>query len=165
MGISIFLDFVIFLAISFFVKKKKLHEVEYIFVFVSMVFIHTSYFSIIVDNLGLLKAAEKPIPYTTYRVAEIILFPLLTLWFLDLYYLNRRPIYKVLISLLFLISPWLIERWLINIKIIEYKNWEGYQTIVAWCFFYISSLLIQYVVRRLLIKEGIIDDSSYAGKV
>lgn len=160
MGISLFLDFVIFVAISFILKKKNLHVVEYLFIFIITVFLYTSYYSIIVDNLELWKANEEPIPFATYRVAELILFPLLTLWFIDLYYFKRNILYKIFVYILFLISPFLIEKWLIHINVIKYKKWHGYETIIVWFFINLITILIHYVVRKLLIKEGIVHDSS-----
>lgn len=160
MGISFFLDFVLFSAISFLVKKKSLHVIEYIFVLVFMVFLCTSYFSVIVDNLDLWKINQKPVPFLTYRVAEIILLPLISLWFLDLFYLKRdNYLFRTLVFLFFLTIPLLIEKWLIYINVLSYKKWEGYQTIIIWFFFYLITLLLQFAIRRLLVKEGIVKDA------
>jgi hypothetical protein len=160
MEMSFFLDFLIFTIILFLFKKKRFHVVQYLFVFLIMVFLYSSFISIIVDNLELWKLQEKPLQYTIFRLAEIILFPVIALWFLELFYLKANKIYKCLMYTVFLFIPVLLEKWLFHIKVLEFKKWEIYQTILAWFIFYFVSLLIHYLIGKRLIKEGVINDTS-----
>jgi hypothetical protein len=157
---ALFIDFIIFTMTLFHFKNKKAHIVQYLFVFLLMVFLYTSFISIIVDNLELWKIKEKPLPYAIFRLAEIILFPTLSLWFVEFFHYKKNSIYKGLIYLLFLLLPVLLERWLIFIKIMEYKDWNIFKTVLVWLFFYAITLLIHRGTRKLLVKEGMLDDPS-----
>ncbi|WP_442596563.1 hypothetical protein [Neobacillus sp. D3-1R] len=160
MKISLFIDFIIFISILFLLKKKHFHIVQYLFVFLTLVFIYSSFISIIVDNLELWKVKEKVTAYVPFRMAEIILFPMLTLWFIELFYFSKNKLYQCFIFLSFIFLPIFFEKWLIYLKIIDFIKWDVFQTMIVWFFFYLIALLIHLIIGKLLAKEGYFDDSS-----
>jgi hypothetical protein len=162
LGISIFLDMILFICILFLVKKKKFHYYQYLFVFLSMVFLYSSFISTIHDNLELWKVKEKASTFAVFRITEIILFPLLPLWFIEMFYFRREFFYRTFVAVIFLIIPVVLEKWLIYLNIISYKDWQSLFTIVTWIVFYIVTLLIHIMVGKQLKKEGIRDDTSIA---
>lgn len=160
MQLSLYADALIIIVISLLLKKKRLHAAEYIYVFYILTFLYASFISIIVDNLELWKVNEKPIPFALFRLSELLLFPLLGVWYVELFHSKSIKLYKVFITVTCLIFPVLLEQWLIYIDIIEYKHWYPYFTILTWVGFLTVSLLVQHTVRKQLIKEGVVHNAS-----
>ncbi|MCA1032029.1 hypothetical protein LCL95_13420 [Bacillus timonensis] len=155
MGISLFLDFVILSAISFILLKKRLHTVEYLFIFFFMVFLFSIFVTIIVDNLQLWTVSEKPFYIATFRIAELIFFPILPLWFVDFFYRVKRRRYQILVIGIFLCIPIVSHKWLTTIHIIDFKEWKTLYTIQIWFIIYLLTLICHRFINYFLQKEGI----------
>jgi hypothetical protein len=160
LGISFLLDFIIFLTTLFLLKKKHFHAVQYLFVFLIAVFLYSSFISSIVDNLELWKIKAKPVPFVAFRLSEIILFPILTVWFIELVFVFKNRLYRTCVLIFFIASSVIIERWLLYLDIIEFNKWYMYQTIITWFFLYLISFFIHKGIGKLLVKEGTKGDSS-----
>ncbi|MDZ5471448.1 hypothetical protein SM124_06775 [Bacillus sp. 31A1R] len=160
MQTSIFIDLIILSSICFIFKKKRFHAVQYLYVYLIIVFLYCSFISVISDNLELWKVKEQIIPYIVFRVSEVILFPLVALWFIELFHLKSNKMYKITLISLFLLIPVLLQQWLVYMKVFEYRHWEVYKTILVWIIFYSTSVVTNYLVGKHLVKEGVINDSA-----
>lgn len=162
MAISLFVDFLVLVTISFFLLDKRSHPVLYLYVLLSMVFFYVSYVSIVADNLKLWEVDERLASLVIYKLAEFILFPMVAVWFMELLFLRKSKTYRCILTVLFLALPAGLERWMIHLDIITYKQWDSLRTILVWSLFYTLILLIRWVVVRQLIKEGVIEDAAVA---
>lgn len=82
--VSLFLSMTLILIISFVLFNKKNNLLVLIFVLMCVEYLFTSFISVIVDNENLWKVSEDPWQFLMFRVAEVIIFPLLFLLYLEI---------------------------------------------------------------------------------
>ena len=155
MDLSFFLIMVFLIVLTYVETRNMLHIYESLFVYMIMVFLYTSFVSVFVDDLKVWKIPEKAVPYISFRLAEIFLFPMLSLWFLEMWHIFKGIIPRLLVIVVFLFIPVLIVNYMNILHLITIKKWSIYQTILSWAFFYPVSYFAQKVFHSLLHKEGV----------
>jgi hypothetical protein len=153
--ISVFLSLTLILVTSTIIIRKKINLLTLIFVFFTNEYLFTSFISTIVDDAKLWTISKQTRHFIMFRVAEVVVFPLLLIWYLE--FLIRIRIYgiKLFFSVLWILLLVLIEGILIKLDIIKYEKWETWCSILVWSFFLFISSLLQIFFSSILFKEGI----------
>jgi hypothetical protein len=153
----IFFNILLFLLIAFFIKKKKLHPFENIFLLFVLEFIITGYVGILQINLQVWEISEKVNLYLIFRLNEVIVTPLLYIWYLNLMGSRKRNILEGFkISAVFVSRIYSLEFLLIKWNVIVYKNWNTWQPLFIISFIMVLSYFLLLSFRKLLSKEGVI---------
>jgi hypothetical protein len=153
--VSLFFTVLLIGIISFFIIEKKTHPLTFIFLFMVIEFFFTSYISVIVDNASLWTISKSTRFLIMFRVAEVVLFPLMLIWFIEA--LQRLSAFskKIILGAVWVFLLVGIESILIHIKIFTYKKWEPWGSIIFWSFFLLFISFLQTVFNRALYKEGV----------
>lgn len=151
-----FLSFTIILINTFFSTKKKTPILTLILVLIVIEFFLTSYISVIVDNGELWKVSKETKKFILFRVAEVVVFPILMLYYLELLILMNSIKFKVFFTMTWALLLFCIEYLLVLLEIFKYANWKMGWSIATWFIFLILVFLIQIVFNRLLKREGIL---------
>lgn len=153
--VSLFLSMTLILIISFVLFNKKNNLLVLIFVLMCVEYLFTSFISVIVDNENLWKVSEDPWQFLMFRVAEVIIFPLLFLLYLEIERgmgaSTKRLLLKVFATLV-LVG---IERILVILEIMKYSNWQLWASFLTWFLFLSITSILRKIFSSLLQKEGI----------
>jgi hypothetical protein len=153
--ISVFLSLTLILVTSTIIIRKKINLLTLIFVFLTNEYLFTSFISTIVDDAKLWTISEQTRHFFMFRVAEVVVFPLLLIWYLEFQKRIRKYVNKFFFSVLWILLLVLIEGILIKLDIIKYEKWETWCSILVWSFFLLVSSLLQRFFSSILFKEGI----------
>lgn len=153
--LSLFLSATMVVTLFFVLTRKKNNKLLLIFVFMGIEYLFTSFISVIADNESLWRISEEPSRFFIFRIAEVILIPLLLLWYLELGKRISTFFAKVLLfaAWTFLLAG--LEKLLILIKVIDQLKWELWGTFITWIIVLITTILLKKSFSSLLKKEGI----------
>lgn len=153
--VSLFLSMTLILIIFYTVTRKKNNLLVHIFVLMAIEFLFTSFISVIADNESLWKISKDPPHFLMFRVAEVLIFPLLLLWYLELNRMLGTFSKKLLLYLTWTFLLAGFERALSFLDIMEYTKWELWASFLSWALFLAVTILLGKIFSSILRKEGI----------
>jgi hypothetical protein len=153
--LPIFVDATIILLIAYFIKKKKLHLLESIFIIFVLEMLITSYCAILHINLELWEVSEKPSLNVVFRIYESIISPVIWLFYFNLLPDVQKRITRFFLVVLFICIQVAVEQWLVALKVIWYLDWQIWKSILVQFTVFISIRLLHNVYRKILQREGI----------
>lgn len=156
MKVVIFLNIILLLFITLFTTKKRLHPFENIFLLLILEFIITSYVGILHINLEVWELSEKIPSYLIFRLNEVITTPLLYFLFFNLMRNRKKSILEsIKLGIVFVLIIYSLEFLLVKWKIIIYKDWSIWQSLLIISFIMLISNFILLSFRKQLSKEGV----------
>lgn len=153
--VSLFLSMTLILIISFVLFNKKNNLLVLIFVLMCVEYLFTSFISVIVDNENLWKVSEDPWQFLMFRVAEVIIFPLLFLLYLEIERGMGASTKRLLLKVFATFVLVGIERILVILEIMKYSNWQLWASFLTWFLFLSITSILRKIFSSLLQKEGI----------
>lgn len=153
--VSLFLSMTLILIISFVLFNKKNNLLVLIFVLMCVEYLFTSFISVIVDNENLWKVSEDPWQFLMFRVAEVIIFPLLFLLYLEIERGMGASTKRLLLKVFATFVLVGIERILVILEIMKYSNWQLWASFLTWFLFLFITSILRKIFSSLLQKEGI----------
>ena len=153
--VSLFISMTLISIISFVLISKKNNLLLLIFVFMCIEFLFTSFISVIVDNESLWKVSEDPWQFLMFRVAEVIIFPLMLLWYLEIEGMLETSTKRLVLKVIATFILMGIERILVILDIMKYSKWQLWASFLTWILFLSITIILGKIFRSLLQKEGI----------
>jgi hypothetical protein len=153
--VSLFFSVTLIGIISFFTIKKATHTLTLIFLLMVIEFFFTSFISVIVDNAKLWTVTQTTRYLIMFRVTEVVVFPLLLLWYIELVKRGPSISKKLMISVLWVSVLVGVETILSHVHIFTYENWKVWGSIIVWFTFLSFLQILQSLFSRILFKEGI----------
>ncbi|THE13421.1 hypothetical protein E1I69_07340 [Bacillus timonensis] len=145
------------LVIAFFSTKMQLSILEQVFILFILVFIYTSFVSIICVNLELWEVSKKLQDLVAFRLYGVIYVPLTLLWLIDLWLGTKRNFYRsgfllVCFFILLYIGDYILRLY----GVYQFHDWNHVMLSMMWGFIFFFTLLAHQGFRLLLRKEGIL---------
>jgi hypothetical protein len=156
MKVILILYVTLFLTLFYVTMPKKLHLLEQWFIWMFFVFFYTSFISIIVDNTELWVLSEKVAYVWHFKLFQIVLLPVIILFFLHSIILCKKRWQKGIVVVVFIITFLLSEQLLIYTSVIRIRDWSLLQSILTWFTILTITLYVQISFRNLLKKEGVL---------
>jgi hypothetical protein len=153
--LPIFVDAAIILLIAYFIKKKKLHLLESIFIIFVLEMLITSYCAILHINLEFWEVSEKPSLNAVFRIYESIISPVIWLFYFNLLSDLEKRITKALLVVLFISIQVAVEQWLVAMDVIWYLDWHIWQSIMVQFCVFVAIIVFHNLYRKILQREGI----------
>lgn len=157
MKLLLFFDITIIFLISFFIVRKRLHVFINIFTFMVLEFLIASYFAVLYVNLKAWEVANSTDLFYIFRIYEVILMPLLYISYFNLIDALKNRYIKFGLSIVLIGVLYGIELLLVHWKVIVYKEWHFWQSIVSLFLILLISNILQVIFGHILRKEGIQD--------
>ena len=153
--VSLFFTFTLIGIISFFTIKKANHTLTLIFLLMVIEFFFTSFISVIVDNAKLWTVTKSTRYLIMFRVTEVVVFPLLLLWYIESVKRGGTFSKKLIITVLWVGVLVGVETILSHLHIFTYEKWKVWGSIIVWFTFLSFLQILQGLFSRILFKEGI----------
>ena len=153
--VSLFFSFTLIGIISFFTIKKANHTLTLIFLLMVIEFFFTSFISVIVDNAKLWSVTKSTRYFIMFRVTEVVVFPLLLLWYIESVKRGSTFSKKLIITVLWVGVLVGVETILSHVHIFTYEKWKVWGSIIVWFTFLSFLQILQGLFSRILFKEGI----------
>jgi hypothetical protein len=153
--LPIFIDAAIILLIAYFIKKKKFHLLERIFIIFVLEMLITSYCAILHINLEFWEVSEKPSLNAVFRIYESIISPVIWLLYFNLLPGVEKRITKVFLGVLVISVQVAVEQWLVALKVIWYLDWQIWQSIIVQFCVFVAICVFHNLYRKILQREGI----------
>lgn len=152
MELSLFISLTIFLLLSFIVKKQKLTLFENIFIYIIIEFLMTSYCAIFYINVDVWTVANKTGLFIIFRLYEAIVYPVIWLWYFNI--MPKRGA-KWLLAIGFVGIECMVEKALVLLGVITYKDWQVWQSVLVQLFVLLLTSVLLTWFQSILKKEGI----------
>jgi hypothetical protein len=152
-----FISLALILINTIFSYKKKTPILTFIFVCLVIEFFFTSFISVIVDNAELWKVSQNPKDFIIFRVAEVIVFPIVLLVYLEVLHSKISVIFKSIYALIWVLMLFCVESLLVSLDIFNYAKWKIEWSIVVWFIFLLLVIVTQSVFNQILRSEGVIE--------
>ncbi|MEH7438753.1 hypothetical protein V7182_14880 [Neobacillus drentensis] len=153
--VSLFFSFTLIGIISFFTIKKANHTLTLIFLLMLIEFFFTSFISVIVDNAKLWTVTQSTRYLIMFRVTEVVVFPLLLLWYIEMVKRGSSISKKLMITVLWVGVLVGVETILSHVHIFTYEKWKVWGSIIVWSTFLLFLYFLQDFFNKILFKEGI----------
>ena len=140
----------------FVLKKKKLHIYENVFLYFVIVFLITTYYAILYVNIEVWEVSSKNSYFFIFRVVQLITLPLFLTWYFNILGQVRTLYIKGAFSLFVVAIAYVLEYILVQFKVIIYKDWSWWQSLVFIVLILLLTNLFYKVFRNILRKEGVI---------
>jgi len=138
----------------FVLKKKKLHIYENVFLYFVIVFLITTYYAILYVNIEVWEVSSKNSYFFIFRVVQLITLPLFLTWYFNILGQVRTLYIKGAFSLFVVAIAYVLEYILVQFKVIIYKDWSWWQSLVFIVLILLLTNLFYKVFRNILRKEG-----------
>ena len=139
---------------TFVLKKKKLHIYENVFLYFVIVFLITTYYAILYVNIEVWEVSSKNSYFFIFRVVQLITLPLFLTWYFNILGQVRTLYIKGAFSLFVVAIAYVLEYILVQFKVIIYKDWSWWQSLVFIVLILLLTNLFYKVFRNILRKEG-----------
>ncbi|TVY03952.1 hypothetical protein FPZ49_30985 [Paenibacillus cremeus] len=116
----------------------------------------TSYVSVIADNAQRLVVAKNTPQFIIFRLTEIVVLPLLLLFFLEAINSARTNFKKLLLAAFWTGLLTGVEALLVFTQVLTYQHWNIGRSMLAWAFFVGLAYTAQLIYSRILLKEGLL---------
>jgi hypothetical protein len=154
--LAMFISFSLILINTFFLYRKKTPIQTLILVLLLIEFFLTSLISVIVDNAKLWEISKGGNNFVLFRIAEVVVFPILLLFYLEFYNTMNSIKSKGLLTAFSVLLLFSLEYLLIQLDVFHYKNWKIWWSFSTWFLLITMILLTQAFFHKVLKKEGVI---------
>lgn len=111
--------------------------------------------SVVPDNFKLFKIADTASAFTIFKLSQLVLFPLLTVWLLyGLFRLRDRFFLKILLSAAWVLLLTGLYGLYERIGVMDFTGWKTKHAIVMWLAVLAETALFCVWFRMLLRKSG-----------
>lgn len=149
MSIVFLLALTIVLIITFFRIEKNLNLFQNIFMYFVLSFLITTSFDILILNLKYIKLSSNFYLVLLFFLMQTSFFPLIIILYFNYLSSSKSRLRKFNLTILCLVSLFLIEYILLLSKVIIFKRW----TLLKSTFYWISLLLIIYLLNKAFNKS------------
>jgi hypothetical protein len=156
MKVLLILYLTLFLTLFYAIMPKKLHLLEQWFIWMFFVFFYSSFISTIVDNTELWVLSEKVAYVWHFILFQIVLLPVIILFFLHSILLCKKRWQKGIVAVVFIFTFLLSEQLLIYTSVIRIRDWSLLHSILTWITILTITLYVQNRFRKILKKEGVL---------
>ncbi len=141
MILSIYITLTLFFVISLFIGKLKLHVLEIVHLWIVNVFINQSIFTITTLNLKLFEVSQSIDLHWVLIFKRLILFPILLIWFVDIFFRVKTMSRWLVILLLNIIL--IGDRYITDMLSImkQTGGWSFWWTAIEWNVIIVCSLV------------------------
>lgn len=153
--VSFFISFAIILLLFFILIRKKTNKLTLLFILLGMEYLFTSFISVIADNEKLWRISKDPSHFVMFRVAEVVVIPLLLLWYLEFDRRVHTLPAKVTLFVIWILSLTGIEKLLVLLKVMDQVNWPLWASLGSWIFFLALTRSLGKIFSIILQKEGV----------
>jgi len=143
MKLSFFIDVAMVILISFCLLKKNHNRFENLFMLMAAEFVLLCYYAILYINLDLWTISKGTERFIIFRIYEVFFIPLLFLLYFNLLPLLKKLFSQFGLTVLFIGIILAVELWMVEWKVIMYKNWHAWQSLI-------TSLFLIILLRALL---------------
>lgn len=144
MKLSFFIDVWMIGLISFCLLKRKRNKLENLFILLMAEFLSTCYFAVLYINLDVWTIAKSVELFIIFRLYEVLLIPLLFLFYFNLLAIVEKQLAKMGLTVLFIGILLGVECWLVTWNVIIYTNWQVWKSMLVFLFMtVIFSVLIK----------------------
>jgi hypothetical protein len=150
-----FISLALILINTIFTYKKKTPILTLIFVFLVIEFFFTSFISVIVDNAELWKVSNNPKDFIIFRVVEVIVIPIVMLFFLEILHSKISVKFKMIYAVIWVLMLFCVESLLVSLDIFNYTKWQIGWSITVWFIFLLLVILTQSLFNKILRNEGV----------
>jgi hypothetical protein len=151
-----FISLALILINTIFTYKKKTPTLTLIFVCLVIEFFFTSFISVIVDNAEFWKVSKEPKDFIIFRVAEVIVIPIVMLFYLEVLHSKILVKFKMIYAVIWVLILFGVERLLISLNIFDYTGWHMEWSIAIWFIFLLLTIFTQLLFNKILRSEGVI---------
>jgi hypothetical protein len=154
--LSGFISLALILINTIFTYKKKTPILTLIFVCLVVEFFFTSFISVIVDNAELWKVSKNTKDFIIFRVAEVIIIPIVMLFYLEVLHSKISVKFKMIYAVIWVLMLFCAESLLVSLDIFTYTKWQIEWSIAVWSMFLLLVILTQSLFNKILRSEGVI---------
>lgn len=145
------------LLIHYVITEKTLHPLEHVFIWLLFVPVFITFVDLATPKNSEMFTIKHGWTFRLgLRLNEVIIVPIITLFFLEQIHKTDTLIKKmtnfILFLLILLLNEWLLKK----LDVINPKEWNDWWSLPNWMLWLTFSLIMQRVFRKLLIKEGVI---------
>jgi hypothetical protein len=151
-----FISLSLILINSIFTYKKKTPILTLIFVWLVIEFFFTSFISVIVDNAEYWKVSKNTKDFIIFRVAEVIVIPIVMLFYLEVIHAKISGKFKMMFAVIWILLLFCVESLLVSLDIFNYTKWQIGWSIGVWFLFLLLVLLTQSLFNKILSREGVV---------
>ncbi|MDQ0247465.1 hypothetical protein J2S09_005114 [Bacillus fengqiuensis] len=157
MVFAFFLCIASLLLVHYVVTEKALHPLEHIFIWLLFVAVFITFVDLATPKNSEMFTIKHEWTFRLgLRLNEIIIVPLIMLFYLEQVHKTNTFIKNVINFVVFLLIL-LLNEWLLKkLNVIDPKEWNDWWSIPNWTLWLIFSFIMQRLFRKLLIKEGVI---------
>ncbi len=155
MQLLLFLNLTIIVLIAFFSTHKNLNILENIFLFLFIELIFNSYIAVLYINFSNWEIGASKDSTIIFRLWELVLVPLLYVWYFNFVATFKRKFVKLYITLFFIGSIYMLELLLARLKVITYKNWQPELSILCISLILLLTYFLKHLFHNRLRNEGI----------
>lgn len=151
-----FISLSLILINSIFTYKKKTPILTLIFVWLVIEFFFTSFISVIVDNAEFWKVSKNTKDFIIFRVAEVIVIPIVMLFYLEVLHAKISVKFKMMFTVIWVLMLFCVESLLVSLDIFNYTKWQIGWSFAVWFIFLLLVILTQTLFNKVLRSEGVI---------
>jgi hypothetical protein len=155
--LSGFISLALILINTIFTYKKKTPILTLIFVCLVVEFFFTSFISVIVDNAELWIVSKNTKDFIIFRVAEVIIIPIIMLFYLEVLHSEISVKFKMIYAVIWVLMLFCAESLLVSLDIINYAKWKMEWSLVVWFIFLVLVIVTQTLFNQILRSEGVIE--------
>ncbi|MBS4174371.1 hypothetical protein [Bacillus sp. FJAT-49736] len=132
MKLAFFMDIIMICLICFFLMKNKRNRLDNLFILMMVEFISICYYATVYINLDAWTIGKSTELFIIFRLYEIILNPLIVLFYFNLLPKVKGIWMEIGVSILFLGILFGVECWLVNWDVIRYIGWQSWMSLLAF---------------------------------
>lgn len=155
MKLVIFLDITILLILFIILFKKTLHIMENIFIILVLELFFSIYYAILSTNTKVWSLSKTKELIIIFRLLEVFVMPLMILLYLNLLAIIKDSKKRFIFSILYVFILYLIENLLVQWRVINYIDWNMWQSIIAITVLLFVSTLLQKGFMGIMKREEI----------
>lgn len=116
-----------------------------------------NYEAIFTLNTHFMKGSSRPSLFLSLELMLIVVYPIIVLYFLNIYVSLSSSLKKFLLYLAFSVIPVILERFMVWLDMLEFHQWPFTFSLISWMVIFLLMILFMKIFRSLLKK-----DDSYA---
>jgi hypothetical protein len=148
MKLAIFIFLFVLLLIFFVTYKKTLHLFEVMFVWMVVWITTHSVSSILMENLERISISQDLEDFWLHVLKRLLLYPLITVLFIDLFVRNRSNPFRIFIIVSNVITMALLELLFIQIGVLISHQYSLWVSIIEWTVTITITYLTWYWYRK-----------------
>jgi hypothetical protein len=153
MKLAIFIFLFVLLLIFTVTFKRTLHLFEIFFIWMMVWIITHSVSTILIENLERISISQDFEGFWLHVLKRLLLYPLITILFIDLFIRIRSKRFRILIFVSNVITMTLLERLFIHIGVLISHGYSMWMSIIEWTFTITLTYLTWYWYRKKYIMR------------